>query len=457
MIGWPVRSLVWRIVLLQAVAVSAGVAFMSYELRRALDETAGRFERPQLEQRAELIARGLRRTGSGWSLTLPELDRVLYAHRYDGYGFVVMTSGTRVLFSSPTAGGAPPAPDGTAKGAPRLNFLRPSGDDPGVEIRRTVGGVPLSIRVIQDRSDPRVIVDDIEAAVLGRAALWRLLALMVLTLATWLIVKRAVGSLVQVSEAARRIGPEHIDLRLPPAGLPSEVLPLIEAVNSALDRLAEGYRRQSGFAADVAHELRTPLAVMRARTELMSPGAQRSQLQADIDGLSRTLQALLAEAEAEALVLESKEDVDLGAVCREVAALLAPLALRAGKEISVEDEEPVKVLGRAGLLMQAVRNLAENGLRHTPMGTGVELVVSAPGRIIVLDQGPGVDEADRQAIFQRRRRDRSTGGSAGLGLSIAARIVEAHGGAITVEGRPGGGAAFIIALPPGSIKGGGRR
>ena len=105
--------------------------------------------------------------------------------------------------------------------------------------------------------------------------------------------------------------------------------------------------------------------------------------------------------------------------------------------------------GHGEALFRAVRNLVENALRHTPPGGGVEVDVAADGSVRVLDEGPGVPEAERETIFRRFwRRDRSRSDSRGLGLAIVVRIAEAHGGRITVANRPQGGAQFTLQLRP---------
>jgi signal transduction histidine kinase len=100
------------------------------------------------------------------------------------------------------------------------------------------------------------------------------------------------------------------------------------------------------------------------------------------------------------------------------------------------------------MLGRAVRNLVENALTHTPAGTTVEIETDPAGAICVSDRGPGVSSADREHIFQRFwRRDRRRPGSAGLGLSIVARIAERHDATVSVGNRPGGGAVFTLTFP----------
>jgi signal transduction histidine kinase len=107
------------------------------------------------------------------------------------------------------------------------------------------------------------------------------------------------------------------------------------------------------------------------------------------------------------------------------------------------------VHGQAEALFRAVRNLIENAIRHTPPGTSIEVDVEKGGEVRVLDDGPGVPDADRETIFRRFwRRDRAKVESRGLGLAIVARVAEAHEGTVTVDNRPTGGAVFTLRLRP---------
>jgi signal transduction histidine kinase len=107
------------------------------------------------------------------------------------------------------------------------------------------------------------------------------------------------------------------------------------------------------------------------------------------------------------------------------------------------------VHGQPEALFRAVRNLIENAIRHTPPGTSIDVEVSKDGIVHVLDDGPGVPEADHDTIFRRFwRRDRARAESRGLGLAIVARVAEAHSGSVSVENRPDGGAMFTLRLRP---------
>ena len=166
--------------------------------------------------------------------------------------------------------------------------------------------------------------------------------------------------------------------------------------------------------------------------------------------MSRTVEQLLAIAELETFTLSPDDRADLREVGMDVASIMAPLAIAAGKqlELAVEDA-PVWVRGQPEVLVRAVRNLVENGIAHSPVGGSVMVTVTAPGIVSVSDNGPGISERERALVFQRFwRRERQTANSGGLGLSIVQQIARAHGGSIEIKSAAGGGAHFEMRLRP---------
>lgn len=136
-------------------------------------------------------------------------------------------------------------------------------------------------------------------------------------------------------EEASNIGPARTDIRLPTEQIPREIMPLVTAVNQALDRLEDGFRVQRQFTADAAHQLRTPLAILRTRIETLGDGAARQALHADVDGMSRIVAQLLEIAELDTLVLDPGETADLRDVCAEVVGAIAPFAIAQRKDIAL--------------------------------------------------------------------------------------------------------------------------
>ncbi len=264
------------------------------------------------------------------------------------------------------------------------------------------------------------------------------------------IMRRAIAPIKLASKCAAEIGPRSSGVRLPIQGMPREIMPLIVATNGALDRLDRALDSQRQFSADAAHELLTPLAVLRAHLDTLKDKSVASALREDVDAMTDVVHQLLdlAELESRSEAMKDAEPADLHGVCAEVIATLAPLAVRDKKQLALTGSEgPIFVKGCVRMLNRAVRNLIENALAHTPSGTTVEARLNQNGEVRVIDQGKGVPPEERDAIFHRFwRGDQKNGPGAGLGLSIVKRIVESMGGEIAVDDAPGGGAVFTIHL-----------
>ena len=442
------RSIRSRIIWLHVIAVAAICVALPVAVRLLLDSTALTFEHETMRRHEAEIVRALSLTDAGWRLQLPPDLRTLYEHAYSGFAFAVVDDRGRALFSSLPNRAALLPPGRPGAGA--AFFQRSHGPAVyyGGAFPERRKGQEVWIQVAQDLENPDVVVDDIVSAFLTRVA-WLIAPLLLLLVAAdYVIVRRAFAPVVQASQMAQGIGPASLSLRLPTERLPNEIAPLAEAVNQALDRLEQGFRIQRQFTADAAHELRTPLSILRMRVNALADRATAREIEADIDVMGRIVGQLLSVAELETFVLDASHRVDLKDLCSRVVEYMAPLALARGRHLALSGPaRPVWVRGEAEVLFQAIRNLVENALAHAPSGTTVEVKVEPQGVARVMDRGPGVAAAERDLVFQRFwRRDRSQSGGAGLGLSIVWRVVEAHGGLVTIESRPGGGAAFVIRL-----------
>ncbi|MHA1108116.1 MAG: sensor histidine kinase [Alphaproteobacteria bacterium] len=264
------------------------------------------------------------------------------------------------------------------------------------------------------------------------------------------IMRRAIEPIRLASRRAAEIGPHASGVRLPVSDMPAEILPLVLATNDAFDRLDRALDAQRRFTADAAHELLTPLAVLRAQIDTLDTGSVAEPLRDDVDAMTDMVHQLLylAEIESHGSAAGGEEQADLHAVAIEIISMLAPLAIRDGKQLALTGAAgPILVRGSPPALSRALRNLIENALGHTPANTTVEIDLGADGLIRVSDQGQGVPPDHREAVFQRFwRGDDRTGPGAGLGLSIVKRIVENIGGEIWIEDAPGGGACFAVRL-----------
>jgi signal transduction histidine kinase len=264
-----------------------------------------------------------------------------------------------------------------------------------------------------------------------------------------IIMRFSLRPLSQVAKQASSIGPTSVSHRLSESGMPNELLTFIREINGALDRLEQGYQEQQAFISDAAHELKTPVTIMNTHMNLLPNFAGKAALKDELGSLKRLINQLLDNARIEALKFGPNDKVDLNALVIDVATYLAPWAISLKRNIEVTNSgEPAIVCGSYEFLFRALRNLIENGIQHTPVGTVVSVVVRAPGSIFVADRGPGIPVSERKAIFGRfwqGRRDRGEG--AGLGMAIISRTLKAHDAKIEVNDRPGGGAVFRVTFP----------
>jgi len=229
------------------------------------------------------------------------------------------------------------------------------------------------------------------------------------------------------SGAARRIAPRTLAERLPTADQPRELRPLVEAFNAALDRLQGGFKTQQEFLSNAAHELKTPLALIRAQVELAPEGVWREQVLDDVDRVARQVQQLLLLAEASEQRNYRVEAIDPASALREVFDFMERVAARHEVSLGLLLSPSLRVWqADRGALFTLLKNLIENAIQHSPVG-GVVTLEARPDGFSVSDQGKGVAEQDLPRIFERfwRGADRREQG-AGLGLAICTEIASAH-------------------------------
>ena len=267
-------------------------------------------------------------------------------------------------------------------------------------------------------------------------------------------IRRSLLPLDRLSAQAALIEPAHTDVRLQEDGVPSEILPLVRKINEALARIDEGFEQQRRFTSNAAHELRTPLAILRARIDGLEEGTTKGGLIRDLERMSRLVSQLLLAGRLELQAPAPDAVVDLTEVARETVERMTPL--RAASEHPLKlllPGNPVKILGDAESLGDAVRNLIENAFAHSPPGAPVEIEVTPGGAIEVRDSGHGVPAKNRKRIFERFwRGERASSDGAGLGLSIVQAIAARHRGTVTVGDNPGGGAVFRLQFPASNAR-----
>jgi len=324
-----------------------------------------------------------------------------------------------------------------------------------IEVRgETVGTLLIRFNSRGIDASARHLQVSLLVAVLAAAGLACLLALAVAAVAS----RRLTHPLSRLIETVRAIGSGDRDARVGPVHAAGELRELTTSFDAMADDLATQEQLRRNLVADVAHELRTPIAVLQASCEAMIDGVtpanpdQISSLYEEVVRLARLVSDLqvLAAADAAALQLNIRP-TDLGALADAAVDALAPRF--AAAQISVRrNMQPATVLGDADRLRQVVLNLLTNALKFTPAGGQVEVAVHHEDGSVVLsvsDTGTGIDEASLPLVFDRFWRGQNAAGvtGTGIGLAIVSSLVRAHDGTVSAQSRHNGGAAFTVRLP----------
>jgi signal transduction histidine kinase len=323
----------------------------------------------------------------------------------------------------------------------------PNGMDVLAIERMAVGGAQYRIGVLRPMTLKTIAMIGLTHEFAEEILPCFLPALVLAVFVTWFTIRRNLRPLRLASAEASAVSVERPGQRVSTVGMATEIRPLIDAVNRALTRLEGAIAAQRRFTANAAHELRTPLAVLRARVDGLEPGPDRAVLTRDIVRMSRAVSQMLLTARLQAGGLDETASVNLAALTRDVIADMAPLAHSKGRDITLEISARPIVAGSSTALESAVRNLIENALRFTPDGKSVTVRVLPGATIAVEDCGPGITDADKTRIFEPFWRAQApSGDGAGLGLAIVNEVAALHGGDISVQDVPGGGARFVLQL-----------
>ncbi|PTS83127.1 two-component sensor histidine kinase [Pseudomonas sp. HMWF032] len=320
--------------------------------------------------------------------------------------------------------------------------------------------------MLNDATDQHMILvaerEDVRGELVKKIALRSLLpdliGLPLLALLVWLAIGWGLRPLQRMAELIKARAPDNLaPLILEP--LPAELEPMGASLNRLLMQVNLLLDQEKRFIADAAHELRTPLAVLRihAQNALEAPDPQdRNEalrlLGTGVERATRVVAQLLTLARLDPTVVQlAMGELDLLGYVRNELAELIPLALARQQELNLDAPEPAdyQLLADGPSLGTLLQNLISNAVQYTPDGGRIQVQLDAQADAIVLrvqDSGPGVDEAQREKLFERFYR-LGTGQGAGLGLSIVLRVVELHRGSISLGDSPLGGLEVAVRLP----------
>lgn len=440
-------SLLARILWWHGIAVVVTALAVSASVYLFLDATADHLERQTLRAQVLAVRDAIAVRPGG------VVDIAAYNARHPplAAGMAVLVLDARRVVAGIAA--TPPSP-ATAARIPRSEgeayFTRRSRRSVHAGLSRpvTIAGHRLWIVAIQNLDHPANVIDDIVRQFLSHGLLVVSPLLLLLLGIDALIVRRALRPVRRASALVRTIDAARPDLRVTDPAIPTEVRPLTDAVNSALDRLTASMRTTRDFTADAAHELRTPITVARVRAAQIKEPALRSALIADLDALAHTVGQLLDIAELDAADQLVMAPIDLSAIARAGIAAIAPLAFRQGKTLEMRGDALNVVSGQPQFIERALGALLENAVTHTPAGCHITVDTRTAGAIAVSDDGPGIAAEEQELVFNRFwRHDRNAVANSGLGLAIVHRVVTAHGGRVILRSRPGL-TVFTLRFPP---------
>ncbi|CAG4884916.1 Two-component system sensor histidine kinase QseC [Georgfuchsia toluolica] len=285
------------------------------------------------------------------------------------------------------------------------------------------------------------------------------LALPLLALALVVLIRISFAPLSALAESIGQRSPERLD-PIPVAGAPRELHPILGQLNRLLERVSRSLQQERNFTGDAAHELRTPLAAMRAHAQVARASHDEAERKrsldsviAAIDRATHLTEQLLVLARLDATTTAvAKTPYDLRAIAADALALTTPAAIAKRIDLELGEGPPLVANVEPALVVTLLRNLIDNAVRYSPAGSRVTAAVSQAGgeaRIEIVDQGPGIPAGELARVrdrFYRVAGSNETG--SGLGLSIASRIAQLHGGRLELDNIGDGlGQRVTVALP----------
>jgi signal transduction histidine kinase len=362
-------------------------------------------------------------------------------------GLVLLLSFGLLLFINTVAITTFPRIIRSSIGQPAIQRVQPTRPvPPGVPLDRKIMN-PLELALLLELQNISLIGLALVSVLGGVGAYW--------------LAGRALRPVRRVSQAAQNISAQTLHTRLALDGPKDEVKELADTFDAMLGRLEHTFELQNSFMADVAHELRTPLASLRTNLEVVAvdPSATLDDYKFMADTQERAL-TRLERLIADFFILTtseqplSKTEVTLGALLEETLYDLQAVANERQITLEVINQADVVTLGHGPLLARAFSNLIENGMYYNHEGGRVTVTIDSknPWAVVTIaDTGIGIAPEKQTQIFDRfyrvdSSRARHKGGS-GLGLSIVSAIVQRHGGKIQLESSPSAGSTFTVLLP----------
>lgn len=308
--------------------------------------------------------------------------------------------------------------------------------------------------VVAERDDER---SELASKMAALTMLPLLLTLPFLLVLLWWLITRGLAPLRLLAQAISERHPANLSPLNLKIGA-HELTPLTNEINRLMHALAETIEREKQFTNEAAHELRTPLAVLRIHSEnALSAEDEESRQQSmhkmlqALDRSDRLIRQLLTQARIDNQQGVVQSELNLSQLLQTSLATLAPIALKKDQQLSLEGDENLMVMGQGTLLDLLFSNLIDNALRYTQAGGEITVEVRQEGhrvRVDIRDNGPGIPTAALSRLCERFFRvNPQQGDGVGLGMAIVSRIAQLHGAELDVHNRPEGGLEVSVFLP----------
>lgn len=433
---------------LAIIIVAIGLTF--FVIHTQMDKSLDILREKTVEGQARDIQEALKpgRGANKVVMNLPTNIRLFYARSVPSYQYMVKDAQGETLFKSSYADTAGFPSDFSDLGDGSFSFKGANNSEyVGMTIKATVGETDYYIQTAQTRQVAGAFSSQIIDEFTGRLFLIGLpfcVALIVIIMTT---VRRGFNPLYRAARQVARMGASSPSgLQIDEKGIAEEILPFIRAINFSFRRLGKSLQEQKELTENLAHELRTPLAVLKTHIEQMPNNKQSAKLLRDVDDMIKLLNQMLDITRLDYADTIEMKMVDLSELVSRVCQDLWPLFIKEQRELRVHGvDAPVFVMGDSDLIYRAIRNLLDNTLEHTPAKTPVEVTLEGTS-VKVRDYGLTIPEAKRENIFDRFRRGTNGDGQAGagLGLSIVSKTMAVHNGAAVVEAGDDAGNVFIL-------------
>jgi signal transduction histidine kinase len=370
-----------RLALVYVLAIAMAVGFFIYQAYN----TAGSLSDRQLGLRAADLARFVSLDNAGAPrLDLPPELTAAYAAASDADVFAIRTSDGRVIAASPESFTEQVAEWPAATDSPSYFRLKNVGthaaDYYGLSMVLNSAAGPLLITVAHEPEINQLVHTILRGFVFHIG--WLIPIFLAVTLAIGILaIRSGLRPLRDVSQMASAIGPSATSIRLPESNVPSEMVPLVAAVNHALDRLEQGFSVQREFTANAAHELRTPLAIITGALDAVEDNGAIKKLRSDVARMNRLVEQLLRVARLDAIALDVSKTIDVKAIAASVVTTMAPWVIEQGRTLALTAPDgPVYVQGNPYAIEDAIRNLVENAVAYSPRDEEVTVGRGAAGR-----------------------------------------------------------------------------